>query len=246
MSQSIIDYMVHPLKRGTLRRRVAAHLHDAILHGELRPGERIVEGKLARELRVAQGTLREALQELEHQGLVTKHDHRGTFVSELTTREIEDIYVVRCALEPIAAALARERLTPDHLAQMTSLVEKMKSAGEAHDFVELLKTDLAFHRLIWKLSGNGPIERALNVVCPPVFACYLIKASSGDPYNRAKDLEQHRTLVNAFETGSSEEVKKVFEEMMDVFRVQDVGNFEAREVDPRPSSGRDDNLPAQP
>src|SRR5712692_113781 len=164
--------MVRPLKRGTLRRRVAAHLHDAILHGELRPGERIVEGKLARELRVAQGTLREALQELEHQGLVTKHDNRGTFVSELTTREIEDIYIVRCALEPLAAALACERLTPEHLAQLNTQVEKMKNAGEAHDFVELLKADLDFHRLIWKLSGNGPIERALNVVCPPVFACY--------------------------------------------------------------------------
>lgn len=222
--------MVTPLKRGSLRSRLAAHLYDAILKGELRPGERIVEGKLARQLSVAQGTLREALQELEHQGLVTKHDHRGTFVSKLTKTEIEDIYVLRCKLEPLAAELACRRSTPEQLAQVLSLVDKMQVAGEQHRYVELLKTDLAFHQLIWKLSGNKSIEKALNAVCPPLFACYLIKASSGDPYNRAKDLEQHRTLANAFRGGKPEHVRKVFEEIMDVFRSQDIRNLHAVEA----------------
>lgn len=221
--------MIIPLKRGILRRRLTAHLYDAILQGELRPSQRIVEGKLARQLGVAQGTLREALQELEHQGLVIKHDHRGTFVSKLTTTEIEDIYVVRRELEPLAAALARSRYMPEQLAQMVSLVDKMQVAGERHDFVELLKTDLAFHRLVWKLSGNKSIERALNAVCPPIFACYLIRASSGDPYNRAKDLEEHRALLNAFKAGSPEEVKKAFQEIMEAFRIQDIQNLQAIE-----------------
>ena len=62
--------MVRPFKRGALRNRLTAHLFDAILHGELSAGERIVEGKLAQQLGVAQSTVREALQQLEHQGLL--------------------------------------------------------------------------------------------------------------------------------------------------------------------------------
>src|SRR2546422_2356219 len=66
--------MLAPVKRSSLRTHLTSQLFDAILRGELRPGERIVEGKLARELGVAQSTLREALQQLEYQGLVTKSD----------------------------------------------------------------------------------------------------------------------------------------------------------------------------
>lgn len=219
--------MVHPLKRGILRRRLATHLYDAIVRAELRPGERIVEARLARQLRVAQGSLREALQELEHQGLVTKQDNRGTFVIKLAAEDVEDIYVVRQQLEPLAAKLARERLTPDHLAEMVALVNSMEAAGSRRNFVELLKTDLAFHRLIWRLSGSQSIERALNAICPPLFASYLMKATAGGTYNQVKDLEEHRTLVKVFIDGGPEEVERVFREIMGIFRIQDVQNLEA-------------------
>lgn len=235
--------MITPLKRGSLRRRLAAHVYDAILKGELRPGERIVEGKLARQLSVAQGTLREALQELEHQGLVTKHDHRGTYVSKLTRAEIEDIYVVRRELEPLAASLARQRMTAEQLSQLVGLVEKMQIAGDRHDFVELLRTDLAFHRMIWRFSGSKSIERALNVVCPPLFGCYLIKASSGNPYNRAKDLEEHRALLNALKEGTPEEVKKVFTEVIEVFRASELQNLQDMEQATTPVS-ESEGIPA--
>lgn len=219
--------MIRPLKRGILRKRLATHLYEAILRAELHPGERIVEGKVARQLRVAQGSLREALQELEHQGLVTKHDNRGTFVIKLAAEDVEDIYIVRQQLEPLAAKLARERLTPNHLAQMVALVNKMEVAGSKRDFVELLKTDLAFHRFIWRLSGSKSIERALNTICPPLFASYLMKATAGDTYNQAKDLEEHRTLVNVFIDSGPEKVQKVFRQIMGVFRIQDVQNLQA-------------------
>lgn len=219
--------MIRPLERGILRKRLATHLYEAILRAELHPGERIVEGKVARQLRVAQGSLREALQELEHQGLVTKQDNRGTFVIKLAAEDVEDIYIVRQQLEPLAAKLARERLTPNHLAQMVALVNKMEVAGSKRDFVELLKTDLAFHRFIWRLSGSKSIERALNTICPPLFASYLMKAKAGDTYNQAKDLEEHRTLVNVFIDGGPEKVEKVFRQIMGIFRIQDVQNLQA-------------------
>lgn len=222
--------MLKLFKNRSLRRRLSTLLTDAILHGELRPGERIVEGKLARELRVAQGTLREALQELEHQGLVNKHDRRGTFVCQLSPEDIEDIYVVRGALEPLAAMKACKRMTPQDHKQLADIIEKMRLIGETRNFPELLKWDLAFHRLIWRLSGSKSLERSLNSVCPPLFAAYLIKSSSVEPYNSASDLDEHLALLKAFETGNPQEVKDVFEETLQAFCLQDVKNLRAIEA----------------
>lgn len=217
--------MVQPVPHTTLRSKVVAHLFDAILRRELRPGDRIVEGKLAQRLGVAQSTLREALQELEHKGLVTKHENRGTFVTRLTAQDIEDIYLVRLELEPLAASLAHQHWTPEHHAHLASLLEEMQSASEQRDFEHLLKSDLAFHQFIWRSSGNKSLERALNAVCPPIFAGYLILLFSGDTYDFAKDHEEHQVLLAALQKGGSDEVRKVFREMMEVFRIQDVRNL---------------------
>lgn len=237
--------MLAPVKRANLRSRLTVHIFDAILHGVLRPGERIVEGKLARQLGVAQTTLREALQALEHQGLLTKQDHRGTFVTKLSTKEIEDIYCLRIELEPLAAAQAAPRLTEEHHAQLEHVLEKMRTAAEQRDFVELLKSDLAFHQLVWKLSGNRFLERALNAVCPPLFACYLLLLFSGDTYDFAKDYDEHRVLLAALRKGGPEDVRRAFREITEIFRVQDIHNlrdFEAARS--KPTADRARTLPA--
>jgi len=164
--------MLNPVKGGSLRDHLRSHLFDAILHGELQPGDRIVEGMLARRLGVAQATLREALQELEHSSLVTKSDRRGTFVTKLTVTDMEDIYVVRCELEPVAAALAYPHLTAENLKNLWGVVDHMREAGRRRAYVDLLKGDLHFHQLIWKLSGNRFIRTGIER-CLSSFVCVL-------------------------------------------------------------------------
>ncbi|MFB3923358.1 MAG: GntR family transcriptional regulator [Terriglobia bacterium] len=217
--------MVRPVPRNTLRSRISGHLFDAILRHELRPGDRIVEAKLARRLGVAQSTLREALQELEHKGLVTKRENHGTFVSRLTAKDVEDVYVVRLELEPLAAALAHQHWTAEHDSHLAGVLEEMKKAGEERDFEQLLKCDLAFHQYIWHVSGNKWLERALNAVCPSIFTGYLIFLFSGDTYDFAQDHEEHQTLIAAIQKGGPDEVRRIFTEMMETFRVQDVSNL---------------------
>lgn len=219
--------MVLALERGTLRTHLTSHLFDAILRGELRPGERIVEGKLARELGVAQSTLREALQQLEHQGLVTKSDRKGTFVTKLTVRDMEDLYLVRLQLEPIAAALACQKMKGEHFRELAGVLERMRSAGKRRAFVELLKSDLAFHQLIWRFSGNPYLERALNAVCPPLFASYMIRLESGESYDFVKDYEEHTDLIEALRKGRPKLVREAFAAITEVFHSQDVENLRA-------------------
>jgi len=221
--------MLAPVKRSSLRTHLTSQLFDAILRGELRPGERIVEGKLARELGVAQSTLREALQQLEHEGLVTKSDRRGSFVTKLTVKEMDALYVVRLELEPLAAALACERMKPEHFGQLEHTLEDMREAGGKQAFVKLLKADLSFHKLIWKFSGNPYLEKALNVVCPPLFASYMMRLVSGDLYDFAKDHEEHAALLATLRKGGPQAVRQAFRAMTEVFRLQDVENLRAFE-----------------
>src|ERR671932_592147 len=81
-----------PLVRGLLRDDVRQHLREAILRGRLKPGQRIVESRLARELGVSQAPVREALRELEQMGLVVNHTRRGTFVRELSPHDAWEMY----------------------------------------------------------------------------------------------------------------------------------------------------------
>ena len=150
-------------------------------------------------------------------------------VTKLTVKEMEGLYVVRLELEPLAAALACERMKPEHFGQLEHTLEEMREAGGLQAFVKLLKADLSFHKLIWKFSGNPYLEKALNVVCPPLFASYMMRLASGDLYDFAKDHEEHAALLATLRKGGPEAVRKAFRAMTEVFRSQDVENLRAFE-----------------
>ena len=227
-------------RKGSLRTQLTEHLLEAILHGELRPGDRIIEGKFARQLGVGQSTLREALQELEQRGLITKYGNRGTFVTKLTTREVEEIYAVRLELEPLAAAQAHQRITPTHSEQLVRFLDRMQSARQMQDVKELLRSDLAFHQLIWKLSNNSTLERALNLICAPLFSFYIIQFSSVesvDDFSKysndfKQDNEEHLELLAALNKGGPEEVRRTFRRILEVFRLRHIEHVQALQHDP--------------
>src|SRR6185312_14667159 len=102
-----------------------------------------------------------------------------------------NIYKVRIELEPLAASLARKNLQPEEFVQLETLLHKMEEASQARDLVERCKLDLAFHQFIWTLSGNPWLEKALNAVCPPLFASYMFRAAKGETYDLAKDNDEH-------------------------------------------------------
>lgn len=205
----------------TLTDQIFQRLFDALLRAEFRPGTRLREGALAHELGVAQGTLRQALQQLEQQGLVTKSKRRGTFVTTLTADDVANIYQVRIELEPLAASLAHKRIQPQDLCQLEGLLQQMRDASGNRDFLERSKSDLEFHRSIWALSQNPWLERALNAVCPPLFASYMLRAFTGAAYDIEKDDEEHAALLAVLRGESNEEVYRVFHSMMEIFSAQD-------------------------
>jgi DNA-binding GntR family transcriptional regulator len=217
--------MVLPIKRDNLRKRLARTLFGAIVKGEFKPGDRIVEGPLAAQLGVAQSSLREALQELEHQGLVTKYDNRGTFVTVVTEEEIDQLYAVRKLLEPLAASLVRSRITPEDSAKLSDLLKKMRQANDRRDLVELAHVDLEFHEMIWNLSGNRWLERALRLVGPPLLAFDYVGLYGAPTYDFERAYRQHESLLAVLNSGAASHTKKVFEDTLEVFRKQDIENL---------------------
>ena len=108
------------------------------------------------------------------------------------------------------------------------------------------KADLAFHQLIWKFSGNPFLEKALNVMCPPLFASYLIRLVSGDTYDLAKDYEEHASLIEALKQGKPAAVSHAFAAITEVFRLQDIVNPRAPKAQHRPAAGRKRPVTAVP
>jgi len=219
--------MILPLKRDNLRTRLTQLIFEEIVKGTFKPGDRIVEGSVARELGVAQSSLREALHELEYLGVVTKFDNRGTFVTKLSREEIDQLYAVRQQLEPFAAKLAHPYMTQAVRAKLVDVLKRMRVAAKQRDLVELARLDLEFHQAIWRLSGNKWLERALRLVGTPLLAFDYVGLYEAPTYNFDKMYCQHESLLHALSTNTPEDARQFFEKTIEDFRLLDIANLEA-------------------
>ncbi len=160
----------------SMRSQVVGRIREAILNGGLKPGQRLVERKLGQAMGTSQVTVREALQQLEHEGLVTKKANTATFVTELSVDKFREILQVRLQLEPYAMRLASRRLTPEGERTLQALVEEINQAIAKEDPYATSSADFRFHQTIWHMSGNETLARTLTQLCNPYFAYVTILA----------------------------------------------------------------------
>lgn len=141
-------------------------LLDRIVHGVYRPGERIVELQLARELGLSQSPVREALRDLAAIGVVTMHARRGARVRLASAKELADVSVVRAEIDALAARLVAEHASDAFLTMLTDLIDTMFRRFGEQDFPALTEADVQFHRLIAEESTNHAIVRAFDQLAP--------------------------------------------------------------------------------
>jgi DNA-binding GntR family transcriptional regulator len=139
-------------------------LKNAIVSGEFPPGVSLREEELARRYEVSRTPVREALSRLEAEALAERHQGGGLVVSELGLDDIIDLYVLREALEGLAARLAASRRTEIDLARLEVLQGLSQRAVQHADFSRVSKFTTEFHFLIWRIAGNRPLSRAINGV----------------------------------------------------------------------------------
>lgn len=176
----------------TLRSHVVRTLRAQILGGRYRPGDRLNESAIARELDISRIPVREALSQLHEQGLVMNHERRGMFVIQLGADEVQQINSLRIVLESEAMRLARARMTPAILAELEALVEQMDAwDGPLLDAADL---DRKFHAVIWRASGNPYLVRALDQLTTALFAHKALEHVSQEI--RRWRLNHHRALLD--------------------------------------------------
>jgi DNA-binding GntR family transcriptional regulator len=148
---------LEPLEpRATLADSTADALRERILAGDFGPGERLVEAEIARQLQISRGPVREALAKLREEGFVRDEPRRGWFVSDLTPRDIDEIYELRAALEARAARLA---IANGAAVELRDRLSELRAAARADDRVRFAALDFEFHADLTRLSGNRRLHR---------------------------------------------------------------------------------------
>ena len=137
-----------------LREEIRDHLIEEILAGQLLPGSRIVETRIAQSYGVSQAPVREALRDLELLGFVVSAPFRGSVVREVSTSDLVQIYPIRAVLEGLAARDAAKRLDEAGLKKLESLIATMRRAAARNDTRATIAADFAFHLTIVEASGN--------------------------------------------------------------------------------------------
>ena len=181
--------------------QVKDHLLTQILAGEFAPGERIVETRVARELGISQGPVREALRDLATLGLVDLEPYRGARVRRPATEEIHEVMRVRGELEALAAMEACPRVSPADLAELRGLITAMEELAAAGELEAYVRRNTEFHRTVLRASGNGTLVRLWELL-EPFAHTYLTAVASGLDPRRAH--RSHVRIVKALASGNPE------------------------------------------
>ena len=208
------EFRFEPVRPPTLKERVAAQIRTAILRGDLAPGARIVESLLAKQMNVAQTTVREAIGELENQGLVVKFVNRETLVRRLLPADLKKLYRARITLEGLAVELAHAHATESGLRPLYSIIEDMRRAARKKDFPEFYQFDLRFHHALWDLANNEFLQRALSTLSVGPFAFVLAGSRAPLDVDYVRVAEDHRDILEAMKNSTAEAARKVMEEKL--------------------------------
>ena len=169
-----------------LRDVVFNTLLQAILTGELKPGERLMEIHLANMLGVSRTPIREAIRKLELEGLVTMIPRRGAEVAQITEKSMSDVLEVRRAMDALCAQLACERITEEDLERLKEACGKFEQATGTKDVKKIAQADVELHDIILQATGNSRLIQLVNNLSEQMYRYR---------FEYIKDISQHERLV---------------------------------------------------
>lgn len=190
-----------PIELVTRIEQVRRAILHQILSGVLRPGERLVEAKLSKQLGVSQATVNSALQDLHKQGLVTKLLNRSSNVSRYTLAEIEKLFAIRILLEPAAVEAVAGSWSQAARECLEVQINHMRRAARTKDLALWGIADYTFHQEIYRLSGNAYLIQAAQAVAAAPFAYVLCDHLAALPTDYLSMAEDHQDIVRAMAEG---------------------------------------------
>ena len=134
--------------------KVYDRIRQMIISGELAPGQKLIQEDLAGDLGVSRTPLLQAISKLSRDKLVVSIPRRGAYVRPIDKKMLNDVYNVRCAIEPLGCELAASEIKDDEIATLANLLQEMEKAVASNEVNEYIKLDCTFHVSIMKASGN--------------------------------------------------------------------------------------------
>jgi DNA-binding GntR family transcriptional regulator len=205
-------------KRITFKTVALKQIKEAIQSGKLKPGDRIVEAELAREMGISRFPIREAISSLEKEGILVTLPFRGTHVTQLDENDLEELYTIRSALEELAIRLLMEKITSKQIQKLESILAVMEKATHKGKVGRLIFGDMQFHQAICELSGHRRLlEIWLTLKDQLRSSIALEEHYHGGPEQL---LRTHYPLIEAIKKGdSSLAEKRIREHLFDALQI---------------------------
>ncbi len=196
-----------------LRELVYEELKHRILVGEINPGTRMMEVDLANDLGVSRTPIREAIRNLEKEGLVTIEPRRGAYASRMETKDVIDILQVRQEMEGFAAALAAARMTPAQKEKLEGVNAEYTKAVETGVTADMVRLDSDFHRIIVEVCDNPVLLRMITQLQEMVLRFRYLYYEDQE---RAKEQPAaHQFIIDALASGDAETARKAARDHID-------------------------------
>ncbi|MCI7261546.1 MAG: GntR family transcriptional regulator [Selenomonas sp.] len=196
-----------------LREVVCESLREAIRNGVLKPGERIMEIQLAEELGVSRTPVREAIRKLELEGYVVMMPRRGTYVANMSIRDINEIFEIRTALESLSNGLAAEHITDEELEHLQRLLVIIGGYIKDGNIEKIVETDIEFHDLMYHAARNQRLVGIISNLRDQLTRFRTLSMSY--PGRLEATLDEHRTIVEAIANGDRKAASKAAEQHME-------------------------------
>lgn len=222
------DFTVNMNEYLPLRDLVFNTLRQAILKGELKPGERLMEIQLAEKLGVSRTPIREAIRKLELEGLVLMIPRRGAEVAKISHKSLQDVLEVRRSLEELATDLACQRMTDKDMEALTKAEDNFRRAIETGDEMQIAEADEAYHDIIYNATGNKKLIQIINNLREQMYRYRLEYIK--DEAQRGTLLTEHEKILEAIRIRDIIRAKALMKEHIDNQEMTVAKNIDGEQV----------------
>lgn len=214
IQDSQVNYPINSISE-----HVYADLKKGILAGDLQPGTRLIVTEIAGKFQISQAPVREALERLKQEGLITGIPNKGSVVSSISAKEIRDIYVLREIIEGFAVRQSMPLLTEEDYSYLHTIISDMDKAAKQNEILSILELDMDFHGFFYKRCDNQAILELWNHMRTKVMRFMAI---SNRHYTTDVLAEWHLLLIDALRSGDADAAEAAFIEHMHAYKMIDL------------------------
>ena len=199
-------------KKRLLREQVYGGIKNAIISGEFEPGRRLIEERLAEDMKTSRTPVREAIQKLEREGLIHKLPRGGFAVKGISEEEVEEVFGLRAVLEGYAGYLATARIQEEELKSLEEIIRMEEAGLENMDNEEFIRLDGEFHDNLYKAAKNSRLHALLNDLRDYMYRYRVIILRYGRKASLA--VQDHKDMLASIKAKNARQVEKLVRKHM--------------------------------